>query len=67
MLDEADAVHGLGALGAAVVPEVVVDMETPYMVRHLGHGLVETALERLNGAEVLDMRMSRDVFLGQLL
>ena len=67
MLDEADAVHGLGALGAAVVPEVVVDMETPYMVRHLGHGLVETALEMLNGVDVMEVRISQDVFLGQFL
>ena len=40
MLDEADAVHGLGALGAAATPEVVLDMELPLMVRYLGHGLV---------------------------
>ena len=32
MLDEADAVHGLGALGAAAALEVVVDMEAPSMV-----------------------------------
>ena len=37
--------HGLEALGAAVAPEVVVEMEAPSMVQHLGHGLVGTALE----------------------
>ena len=44
MLHEADGVHGLGALGAAAAPEVVVEMEAPSTVRHLVHGLVETAL-----------------------
>ena len=58
MLDEADAVYGLGDLGAAAELEVVLDMEAPSMVRHLGHGLVDTVLERLNGAEVLEVRMS---------
>ena len=53
MLDEADAVHGLEALGSAAAPEVVVDMEAPSMVRHVGHGLVGMVLERLNGTEVL--------------
>ena len=59
--------HVLRVLGAAAAPEAVVDMEALSMVRHMGHGLVETALERLNGAEVLDVHMSRDVFLGQFL
>ena len=59
--------HGLVVLGALAAPEVVVDMEAPSMVRHMGHGLVETALERLNVEEMLEVRMSRDVFLGQLL
>ena len=58
MLDETDTVHGLGALGAAAAPEVVVYMEALSIVRHLGHGLVETLLEWLNGAEVLEVRMS---------
>ena len=49
MLDEEDAANGLEALGAAAAPEVVVEMESPSMVRHLGHGLVGTVLERLNG------------------
>ena len=53
MLDEADAVHGLEALGAVAAPEVVVDMEALSMVRHLRHGLVGVVLERLNGTEVL--------------
>ena len=59
--------HGLGVLGAAAALEVVVDMEVSSMVQHMGHGLVETVLERLNGAEVLEVRMSQDVFLGQFL
>ena len=67
MLYEVDAVHGLEALVAAAAPEVVVYMEASSMVRHMGHVLVETALERLNGAEVLEVRMSRDVILGQFL
>ena len=53
MLDEADVVHGLEVLGAAAASEVVVDMEAPSMVRHLGHGLVGTVLDRLNVVEVL--------------
>ena len=53
MLDEADAVHGLEALVAAAAPEVMVEMEAPSMVRHLGHELVGAVLERLNGTEVL--------------
>ena len=53
MLDEADAVHGLKVLGAAAAPEVVVYMEAPPMVRHLRHGMVGTALERLNVTEML--------------
>ena len=32
MLDEKDAVHGLGNLGDAAAPEVVVDIEAPSMV-----------------------------------
>ena len=56
MLDEADVVHELEAMGAAAALEVVVDMEAPSMVGHLGHGLVGTALERLNGTEVLYVR-----------
>ena len=52
-MDEADAVHGSEALGSVVAPEVVIDMEATLMVRHLGHGLVGTVLERLNGTEVL--------------
>ena len=53
MLDESDVVHGLEALGAAATPYVVVDMEAPLVVLHLGHGLVGTVLERLNDTEVL--------------
>ena len=53
MFDEADAVHGLEGMGAAAAPEVMLEMEAPSMVRHLGHGLVGTVLERLNGTEVL--------------
>ena len=49
--------HGLKVLGAAAAPEVVVYMEAPPMVRHLRHGMVETALDQLNGAEVLEVRM----------
>ena len=45
--------HGLEALGAAYAPEVVVEMEAPFMVQHLEHGLVVTVLERFNGTEVL--------------
>ena len=67
MLDEADVVHGLGALGDAAAIEVVVDMEAPSMVQHLGHGLVETELDQLNGSEVLEVCMYLDVFLGQFL
>ena len=52
-MDEADAVHGLEALGAAAAPEVMVEMEAPLMVRHLGHELVGVVLERLNGTDVL--------------
>ena len=67
MLYEADSVHGLGELGSLAAPEVVVYMEAPSMVQHMGHVLVETALERLNGAEVLEVWMYRDMFLGQFL
>ena len=67
MLDETDTVHGLGDLGAAAAPEVVVEMEASLMVPHLGHGLVETALELLNGVDVMEVRISQDVFLGQFL
>ena len=45
--------HGLEALGAGTVPEVVVEMEALLMVRHLGHGLLGAVLERFNGTEVL--------------
>ena len=58
MLEEAEAVLGLGSMGAAAALEVVVDIEVSSMVKHLGHGLVETALELLHGAEVLEVRMS---------
>ena len=34
MLDEADAVHGLEALGAVAAPEVMVEMEKPSMAKH---------------------------------
>ena len=44
MLHEADGLHGLGALGAVAAPEVVIEMEALSRVRHLVHGLVETAL-----------------------
>ena len=37
------------------------------MVRHLGHGLVEMALERLHGDKVLEVHMYQDVSLGQFL
>ena len=33
-------------------------MVVSLMVQHLGHELVETALELLHGAEVLEVRMS---------
>ena len=49
MLDEADVMHGLEALRDEAAPVVVVEMESPKMVRHLGYGLVGTILERLNG------------------
>ena len=58
MLDEIDAVHGLGALVATDAPGVVIEMEVPSIVRHMGHGLVEIALERLNGAEALEVWIS---------
>ena len=50
--------HGLGELGAAAATEVIVDMEASLMVLYLGHGLAETALGQLNGAEVVEVRMS---------
>ena len=53
MLDEADAVHGLDALGSAAALEVVVEMEAPSMVRYMQHGMVGTMSDRLNGAEML--------------
>ena len=53
MLDEADAVHRLEALGSVATPDMVVEMEAPFMVRHLEHGMVVTVLERFNGTEVL--------------
>ena len=52
-MDEAYAVHGLETLVTAAAPEVMVDMEAPSMVQHLGDGLVGTVLERLNGMEVM--------------
>ena len=52
-MDEANAVHGLEALGSAAAPEVGVEMEETSMVRHTVHGLVGTVLERLTGKEVL--------------
>ena len=67
MWDEADAVHGLEALGAASAPEAVVDMEVRLIVQHLGHGMVGTVLERLNGTEVIYIRTSWDVFLRKFL
>ena len=66
-MDEADAMHGLRAMGAAAAPEVVVEMEASLMVPHLGHGLVKTVLERLSGAEVLEVRISQDMSLGKFL
>ena len=59
--------HGLGALGNAAAPELVVEIEAPSMVQYLGHRLVETAFERLNGGEVLEVRIYLYVFLGQFL
>ena len=59
--------QGLGELGGADALEVVVEMEASSMVIHLGHGLVEMVLERFHGAEVLEVRMSQDVPLGQFL
>ena len=50
MLGEADAAQDLGALVAAAALEVVVDMETPSMARHLVHRPVEMELEWLHGA-----------------
>ena len=67
MLEEAEAVQGLGELGDADALEVVVEMEASSMVRHMGHGMVEMVLERFHGAEVLEVWMSQDVPLGQLL
>ena len=67
MLDEADVVHRLEALGAAAAPEVVVEMGALSMVRHLGYGLLGTVLEQLNGTEVLWVCTSRDVFIQQFL
>ena len=45
--------HGLEALGAGTVPEVVVEMEALSMVRPLVLGLLGAVLERLKGTEVL--------------
>ena len=56
--------HGLGAMGDVAAPDVVVEMEASSMMQHLKHGLVETELERLNGAEMLKVQMYREVFLG---
>ena len=58
MLEEEEAVQGLGSMGDAAALEVVVYMEVSSMVQHLGHGMVETAMELLHGAEVLEVRMS---------
>ena len=66
-MDEAESAQWLGALGDASALKVVVDMEVSLMARNMGHGPVETALERLHGAEVLEVRMSLDVSLGQFL
>ena len=35
MLDEADVVHELEAMGAAAALEVVIDMEAPRMVQYM--------------------------------
>ena len=67
MLDEAEAVQGLGALGAAAALKLVVEMQASLMMRHLGHGMVETDLEWLHGSEVLEVRISQDVSLKQFL
>ena len=67
MLDEAYTVHGLGALGAASEPEMVVDMVASSIVRNLGHGMVDMGLDRMHGGELLEVRMYQDVSLGQLL
>ena len=63
MFEEAEAVQGLGSMGAAAALEVVVYMEVSSMVQHLGHGMLGTVLEWLNGTEVLYVHTSRDVFL----
>ena len=42
-------------------------MEASPMVQYTGHGMLETALERLNWAEVMEVWIYRDVFLGQFL
>ena len=46
---------------------MVVETEASSMARHLGPGPAGTALERLYGAEVMEVRTSRDVSLGNFL
>ena len=53
--------------GGAAAPEVVVEMEAPSKVRHMGNGMAETELDSLNRAVVLEVWMSRDVFIGKFL
>ena len=67
ILDEAESDNGLGELVAAAALEVVVDTEVSSMAQHMGHGPVETRLERLYGADVMEVRISQDLSLGQLL
>ena len=62
-MDEADTVNGLGDLGDADTTEAVLDMEGPSMVKHLGHGMVGTVLERLNGTEVIYIIPTLPIFL----
>ena len=64
---EADAEQGLESLGTAAALEVVVEMEALSIAKNKGHCLVERELERLHWAEVLEVRMSQDVSLGQFL
>ena len=59
--------QGLGALGYAAELELLVEMEASSMVQHMVYGLVDTALGRLHGVEVLEVRMSQDMPIGQLL
>ena len=67
MLEEVDVVQGLGELGGSAGLELVVDVEASFIVQHLVHGLVETALERLHGAKLLEVLMYQYVSLGQFL